>query len=864
MGVPQRSEIVIIGGGVIGASIAYHLAERGKADVTLLERKSLTSGSTWHAAGLVGQLRSSSSLTQLMRKSVETYQALEYKTGYATGWHGVGGLRVASSPARLDELRRVYTQGKSFGFDIHLVSPAEAGELFPLLSTAGVYGATWTPSDGYVDPSQLTFSFIAGARAAGVQVVQHCRVTGIERSGRRVTAVHIEQGHIEQGHIEQGHTEQGRIECDVAVNATGMWGAETAKLAGVQLAVSAVEHQYVVTEKSDAIPRDLPTFRDPDARFYLKPEAGALVVGGWEEGTRACWRTIPYDLGPELFKPDHERFAGLAEGAANRVPLFGDLGIRTWVNGPIPFSPDAEPVMGLTEDLDNLYHCCGFSAGIAAAGGAGDAMANWIIDGDPGLDLWPFDVRRFGAPHNVPAVLETLSVQAYGHYYDIAYPNRPAHPPRGQRRSAAYDRLDERGAVFGGKFGFERANWFAAASAGQHGASQHGASQHGASQHGASQPRPGRQETPTFGRSEAWPFIGAEHAAVRQAVGVIDQSSFVKFRIRGRGALGLLQRVAGAEMDVPAGKVVYTQLLNARGGIEADVTVTRLAEDDFYLVTGSGFGRHDVTFLLQHAPNDGSVTIDDVSSAWGVLNVCGPRSRELLASLSSGDFGNEAFPYMTAQHIDVGWAPVLALRATYAGELGWELHIPAEYVRDLYDKIIAAGADLGLRDVGYRAIESLRLEKQYLAWAVDIRSDNNPYEAGLGFAVKPDKPDLLAGPALRAVRAAGPAQRLRWFSTEFSTTGLPATEFSTDLATTGGADVIMHGGELLAHPGSGTQVSVRSAGFGFTVQRTIFSAYLPAAIANEHDFEVEVMNRRFAATRHDLPLYDPKGVRVRC
>ena len=771
--------------------------------MTLLERTSLTNGSTWHAAGLVGQLRSSSSLTQLMRKSVQTYQALESKTGYATGWRGVGGLRVASSPGRLEELRRVYTAGKSFGFDIHLVSPAEARELFPLLNTAGVYGATWTPTDGYVDPSQLTFSFIAGARAAGVRVVQHCRVTGIERSGRRVTAV---------------HTEQGRIECDVAVNATGMWGAETAKLAGVPLAVNAVEHQYVVTEQSGAIHRDLPTFRDPDTRFYLKPEAGALVIGGWEEGTRACWRTIPYDLGPELFKPDHERFAGLAECAAHRVPLFAELGIRTWVNGPIPFSPDAEPVMGLTEDLDNLFHCCGFSAGIAAAGGAGDAMAGWIIDGDPGMDLWPFDVRRFGVPHSVPAVLDALSVQAYGHYYDIAYPNRPAHPPRGQRRSAVYDRLAARGAVFGGKFGFERANWFAA---------------NGASRH----------ETPTFGRSEAWPFIEAEHTAVRQNVGVADQSSFVKFRIRGRGALGLLQQVAGAEMDVPAGKVVYTQLLNARGGIEADVTVTRLAEDDFYLVTGSAFGRHDVTFLLRHAPDDGSVTIDDVSSGYGVLNVCGPLSRELLASLSAGDFGNASFGYMTAQRIDVGWAPVLALRATYAGELGWELHVPAEYLRDLYDKIVAAGAGLGLRDVGYRAIESLRLEKQYLAWAVDIRSDNNPYEAGLGFAVRPDKPGLLAGPALRAIRREGPAQRLRWFST--------------------GADVTMHGGELLAHQDSGTQAPVRSAGYGFTVKRTIFSAYLPAAIANETGFEVEVMNRRYPATRHDQPLYDPKCARAR-
>ncbi|MGH3357968.1 MAG: NAD(P)/FAD-dependent oxidoreductase, partial [Nocardioidaceae bacterium] len=328
MDVPERSEIVIIGGGVIGASIAYHLAARGKTDVTLIERKSLTNGSTWHAAGLVGQLRSTSNLTQLMRTSVRTYRELEQQTGYATGWRGVGGLRVASSPQRWEELQRVYTQGKSYGFDIHLVSPSEAVELFPLLNPDGIHGATWTPSDGYVDPNQLTLSFITGARAAGVTVVQNCRVEAIERDGRRVTGL---------------LTERGRIECDVVVNATGMWGAETARLAGVDVAVNAVEHQYVVTEKTDDIPRDLPTMRDPDARFYLKPEAGALVIGGWEQGTRACWRQIPRDLGPELFAPDHDRFAPLAEGAAHRVPAFGDLGIQTWVNGPIPFSPDAEP-----------------------------------------------------------------------------------------------------------------------------------------------------------------------------------------------------------------------------------------------------------------------------------------------------------------------------------------------------------------------------------------------------------------------------------------------------------------------------------------------------------------------------------------
>lgn len=801
---PDRSEIVIIGGGVIGASIAYHLAQRGRTDVTLLERKNLTNGSTWHAAGLVGQLRSSSNLTQLMQKSVQTYQTLEDHTGYATGWRGVGGLRVASSPQRWEELQRVYTQGKSYGFDIHLVSAQEAGELFPLLNPDGIYGATWTPTDGYVDPNQLTHSFITGARAAGVRVVQNCRVEAIERQGRRVTAV---------------VTEQGRVECDIAVNATGMWGAETARLADVAVAVNAVEHQYVVTEKSDDIPADLPTFRDPDARFYLKPEAGALVIGGWEEGTKACWRTIPRDLGPELFEPDYDRFEGLAEGAANRVPVFGDLGIHAWINGPIPFSPDAEPMMGLTEDLDNLFHCCGFSAGIAAAGGAGDAMANWIVDGDPGMDLWPFDVRRFGTPHNVPAVLERLSIESYGHYYDVAFPNRPTNPPRGQRRSAVYDRLAERGAVFGNRFGYERANWFAA--------------------------EPGVTEEPTFGRSNAWPAIAEEHRAVREAVGLVDQSSFSKMMIRGPGALGLLQKVAGADLDVPVGKIVYTQLLNERGGIEADVTITRLEPERFYFVTGSGFGRHDVTFLLQHASGDPSVLIDDVSSAYGVLNVCGPRSREVLQTLSRADLSNDAFGYMTAQWIDVAWAPALALRATYVGELGWELHIPTEYVRDAYDKILDAGEAFGIRDVGYRAIDTLRLEKRFLAWAGDIRSDNNPYEAGLGFAVKPDKPGLLAGPALRAIKESGPAQRLCWFSSDLD------------------AETVMHGGEMLIHPETGTTVNVKSAGFGHTAGRHIFSAYLPAAIAGETEFEVEVANVRFPATRDAQALHDPQGLRVR-
>jgi sarcosine dehydrogenase len=813
--VPQRSEIVIIGGGAVGCSIAYQLARRGKTDVTLIERRRLTEGSTWHAAGLIGQLRSSSSLTALMRSSVDTYRALEQHTGYATGWHQAGSIRVASSDDRWHELKRLVTAAKSFGFEAHLISAAQARDLFPPLCLDGVRGAVWVPSDGYADPSQLTHSFATGGRALGVRIIENTLVTGIERNGRRVVAL---------------RTEASRIECETVVNATGMWGAQTAAMAGSDLAVSPVEHQYVVTERIDGLPPDLPTFRDPDARLYVKPETGGLVIGGWEDGSRVPWRPIPADLGAELFAPDHERFAPLAEACAHRIPVFAGAGIRSWVNGPIPFSPDAEPLMGMTEDLDNLFHCCGFSAGIAGAGGAGHAMADWIIDGDPGLDLWAFDVRRFGRPHSVPGYLAQRCVDAYAGYYRVAYPNRELTAGRGQRRSPLHDVLATRGAVFGAKFGWERPNWFAPPGTGQASSGPTGC---------------GSAEELTFGRGSAWPWIEAEHHAVRRAAGLIDMTSFSKFEITGPGALPLLQRLAGADLDVAPGKIVYTQLLNERAGIEADVTITRLGDTEFYLVTGSGFGRHDIAFVRRHAPQDGSVIVRDVTSAYGVLTLAGPSSRLIAQRLSQADLGNATFRYMTARWIDLGHAPVLALRAGYVGELGWEFHVPVEYLRDLYDRLAEAGAGAGLRDAGYRSVNSLRLEKQYLAWAADVRSDDNPFAAGLGFAVRPDKPGLLAGPALRKIRDDGPAERLCWFTADW--------------------DVIMHGGELLTHADHDFAASVRSAGYGYTVGRTIFSAYVPGSIAGAADdrFIVEVAGDRFPASRHVAPLYDPAGTRLR-
>lgn len=800
---PTQASVVVIGGGIVGCSIAYQLALRGVTDVLLLERRSLSDGSTWHAAGLVGQLRSSSNLTKLMAQSVDIYRKLEEATGYPTGWHGVGSLRLASSDDRWYELRRLATAGRSFGFDVELMSPLDAAAMFPLLDLDGVRGAVYVSSDGYADPTQLTYSFATGARSLGVRIAQNCPVVAIESEGRRVRAV---------------VTESGRVACETLVNATGMWGAETAAMAGVAVAVSALEHQYVVTERSAALPPDLPTLRDPDHRFYLKPETGALAIGGWEEGTRAPWRRVPKGLGPELFEPNYERFSAIHEGVSKRIPAAAELGIASFVNGAIPFSPDAEPLLGVTGEFDNFFHCCGFSAGVAAAGGAGWAMANWIVDGDPGLDLWDFDVRRFGPSHNVGAYLERRTIDAYGSYYAIAYPNRELREPRQQRRSPLYDHLARRGAVFGEKFGWERANWFAPES-------------------------PGLIEEGSFGRSSSFAYVGAEHEAVRTGVGIVDQSSFAKFEVTGRGALGLLQQVAGNQMDVPVGRIVYTQLLNERGGIEADITVTRLHADRFYLVTGSAFGRHDVTFLLQRAPSDGSVSVSDVTSGWSVLNLCGPRSREVLERLSWSDLSSAAFGYMWARSIDVGHAPVRALRMTYVGELGYELHVPAEFAAGLYEQIVEAGSDFSIRDVGYRALNSLRLEKHYLTWAGDLSSDVNPYEAGSGFAVRPDKPELLAGPVLRRVRERGPERLLCWF--------------------TAGPEVVMHGGECLSHPGTGQVTPVRSAGYGYTVGKTIFSALLPAELAREKDFVVEVAGEPHPARRHDYPLYDPSGERVR-
>ena len=797
MPLPQKSRIVIIGGGVIGCSIAYHLAKRGARDVLLLERLQLTHGATWHAAGLVGQLRSSSNLTRLMRYGAELYGKLEAETGQATGWQGVGSLRLASSPARWLELKRSATMARGFGFHVELVSALEARDLFPLLDAKGVEGAAWIEGDGYVDPASLTNAYAAGARAGGVTLAQGVRVTALKRRGRRVTTV---------------VTDGGDIETECVINATGMWGREIAAMVGTRVPACAVEHQYFVTEKTDRVPAGLPTLRDPDGNFYVKPEPGALAVGGWETNTRP-WGAdgIPHAFGPELLQPDFDRFAPLAEGAAARIPMLNEVGIRQMINGPIPITSDGEPIIGLSPELDNFYLCCGFTSGIAASGGAGWVMANWIVDGDPGLDLWPFDVRRFGTPHSVKAFMYERAVESYARYYHVAWPNHDPDAGRGARRSPLHATLLEFGAVYGNKFGWERPNWFG-------------------------EPGTRTVDVPSFARGPAFEAVGDEHRAVRERAAIIDMSSFSKFEVRGPDALALLQSLAGNDLDRPVGTIVYTQLCNERGGIEADVTITRLAEDRFYFVTGSALGVRDRSTIERHIPAAGGVTIDDLTSAKAVLNLCGPRSRDVLARLTDAPLGNADFPYMSARQLDLAFAPVLALRVTYLGELGYELHVPVEYALDLYERLWSAGMPFGIANVGYRAVNSLRLEKHYLAWGADITPDYNPYEAGLGFCVAPKSGKFLARAALAAVKASGPRQKLAWFS-------------APPEVTLFGGEIVLEGGRVLGR--------VTSGGYGYTVGRNLLCAYLAATEPAHAAYEVEAMGERYLAVRHLRPLYDP-------
>ncbi|HTQ67387.1 MAG TPA: FAD-dependent oxidoreductase [Solirubrobacteraceae bacterium] len=803
---PERARVVIIGGGVGGASIAYHLAELGEREVVLLERSELTSGSTFHSAGLVGQLRSSVSLTQIMMDSVELYRTLD------CGWVECGGVRLACTPEREQEVLRQVAWARTFGLPLELVSAGEARELFPLMSTEGVRCASYLPSDGYLDPSLLTTALAQGARDGGAQLFTRTRVNAID---------------VRDGRVRGVSTQWGDIEAEVVVNAGGMFAAEIGRLAGVRVPVVPFAHEYLVTQpfRDRTAGEHLATLRDPDLLIYFREEGGGLVMGGYERAS-APWAldahqldAIPSDFNGRLLEEDWPRFEEIAVNSRRRVPAMNDVGITRLINGPEGFTPDNEFCLGET-DVRGLYVAAGFCAhGLAGAGGIGRLMAHWIRDGEAPMDVWEMDVRRFGARYRSPSYTLKRTREVYETYYDIRYPGHERLSGRPLRVSSAYSWHREHGAAFGEKSGWERVNWY--------------------------ESNAGRGDEALRPRGWAgmhWSAaIGAEHRAARERAALFDESSFAKLEVAGPGAAALLERLCDNRVAREVGMITYTQMLNRRGGVECDFTVTRTAEESFSIVTGTAFGDHDLAWIRSHAPDDGSVRCTDVTARSSCFALWGPLAREILAPLTDDPL---EFAYMSMRDIAVGDVPVRALRVTFVGELGWELYCPSEYGAALWRTLWDAGAGHGMLAGGYRAIDSLRLEKGYRVWAADITADQTPLQAGLGFCVKDGDSFIGAGPLREGAGVdREPPPRLRCV--------VLAEPRSVAL---GNEPVRVHG-EIVGR--------VTSGGYGYTVERSIAYAYLPAELGTGTEVEIDIFGQWVPGEVVREPLFDPKGERVR-
>ncbi len=811
---PARARVVIVGGGVGGAAVAHHLAKLGERDVVLLERSELTSGSTFHSAGLVGQLRGSVSLTRLMMDSVELYRTLD------CGWVQCGGVRLACTPEREQEVMRQVAWAKTFGLALELVSPEQARELFPLMSTEGVRCGSYLASDGYLDPSLLTTALVDGARAGGCRVFTHTRVTGIDveraPAGARVRGV---------------QTEWGPIEAEVVVNAGGMFAAEIGRMAGVRVPIVPFAHEYLVTQpfRERAPGEHLPTLRDPDLLIYFREEGAGLVMGGYERRS-APWAlderlldAIPQDFNGRLLEEDWPRFEEIAKNSSKRVPAMEEITVTRLVNGPEAFTPDNEFCLGESE-VAGLFVAAGFCAhGLAGAGGIGRVIAEWILAGEPTSDVWEMDIRRFGAHFRSPSYTLKRTREVYETYYDIRYPGHEREAGRPLRVSSAYPWHAEHGAAFGEKSGWERVNWY---------------ERNAADGDESLRPR-------GWAGMHWSPAIGAEHRATRERAGLFDESSFAKLEIAGPGAAAFLERLCDNEVSRDVGAITYTQMLNARGGIECDFTVTRVQEELFSIVTGTAFGNHDLSWIARHAPADGSVRCADATARWACFALWGPRAREVLAPLSDDPLD---FSYMRMRELTVGDVPVRALRVTFVGELGWELYCPTEYGAGLWRTLWRAGREHGLVAGGYRAIDSLRLEKGYRVWGSDITADETPFEAGLGFCVKRTSGKFNGARALGvaadgARTGEGPERRLRCI----------VLEDPRSVAL--GNEPVRIGGEVVGR--------VTSGGYGYTVERSIAYAYVPAEAEIGAAVEIDVFGEWIAGEITREPVFDPNGERVR-
>ncbi len=812
---PDRAQVVIIGGGIVGCSTAYHLTGLGRRDVVVLEQGRLSSGTTWHAAGLVGQLRSQHSMTRLIQYSTDLYARIEAETGLASGWKQCGSVSVARTPERMTQLRRTAAAAAAYGVEAEVITPRRAQELWPVMRVDDLVGGVWLPGDGKANPTDLTNALARGARQRGASVFERVRVTGVSTANGRVTG---------------GETDRGTIEAEIVVNCAGQWAKQIGLLAGVNVPLHSAEHYYVVTEPIEGVHTDLPVLRDPDGFAYYKEEVGGLVVGGFEPGAKP-WVApdeLPYPFEFQLLAEDWDQFAPIMENAFVRVPALEHTGIRKFYNGPESFTPDNNFLLGEAPGLRGFFVGAGFnSMGIASAGGAGRALAEWIVNGEPTTDLWPVDLRRFDSHNANNTWLRDRVREVLGLHYAMPWPNRELDTARPFRRSPAYHLLRDAGANFGSKMGWERANFFAP---------------------------PGQQPVIeySFGRQNWHDWCNAEQVATRNDVAIFDQTSFAKYVVTGRDAASYLQWLCTADVDVPVGRTVYTGMLNERGTYESDLTVTRTGDDEFLLVSGSAQPVRDLDWIRRNIPADKHVAVVDVTSSYAVYGVMGPRSRDLLRTVSRADLSNEGFEFGSSREIDLGYATVRATRVTYVGELGWELYVPAEFAVGVYETLVAAGKEFGLVNGGYYAINAMRLEKGYRAFAAELTPDDNPVEAGLLFACKLRTDHAFLGrEAVEKAKAEGPRRRLTSFV------------LADPEAVLWGGELLLRDGEPVGH--------LTSAAYGATVGAAVGLGYVKRhrGVADTDwlkaaSYEIDVAGERHPATMSLRPPYDPASERVKC
>ncbi|MCL4761298.1 MAG: FAD-dependent oxidoreductase, partial [Burkholderiales bacterium] len=726
---PSHARVVIVGGGIAGCSAAYHLTRLGVRDVLLLEQGRLTCGTTWHAAGLVGQTRATRNATRMSRYGIDLYATLERETGLATGWKRCGSLNVAATPARMKLVRRQMARARSFGVEFDEVAPADIARIAPILRTDDLVGGVWIPGDGKANPTDLAMSLAKGARTKGAAIAEGVEVTGVDAERGRVAGVRWRRD-----------GDEGVVRCETVLNCGGQWARQFGRLAGVNVPLYSAEHFYLVTERIDGVTPDLPVIRDPDGCIYYKEEVGGLVMGGFEPVAKP-WTVdpIPADFAFRLLPEDWDQFEILMRNAIHRTPCLESAPVKMLLNGPESFTLDGNFILGEAPALAGYFVCAGFnSAGIANAGGAGSLIAQWIVDGEAPVDLWDVDIRRFAGFHANRRHLADRTVETLGLHYAMRWPREELASVRPLRRSPLHDRLAARGAVFGTKLAWERANYFLP---------------------------PGAAVPPPTLDTPGWlPHVLEEQRACREDVAVFDQTSFSKFVLKGRDALAVLQRICANGMDVPAGRMVYTALLNARGGFESDLTVTRLGEREFFIVTGSAQTTRDFSWIEGHVGEDEHASLVDVTGAWSVVSVMGPKAEALLRTLSGDDLSKAAIPFGTVRDVDVGYARVRAARMSYVGGPGYELYVPVEQCVTLYDALWSEGAAFGLKDAGYYTIDALRIEAGRRAWGAELSPDETPWQAGLGVAVALDKPGFVGREALLAARDEPLRKRLLAFA----------------------------------------------------------------------------------------------------